>query len=217
MTHFMVDGLQTCEPDLLVRDLKYGIGVGVPDDVRLTIDWTDDDMGFPTSEVRSTDLQSLLNFVREHWGDSDAEWFDRYVVRRVLTIDGDLPPKPRLSNVKHLGPIDSTSETFLTLVEDGFYYATKGDISLVRDTDPEGYDEDLRDTVDLMARSSFQMVDTEEWDQWSAFDNESCAPDWAEVAYRIVQSLIILWWGSLNPPDGHLVGDNATVTGRSES
>lgn len=43
-------------------------------------------MGMPRVDVSGPTRESVIEYVRENWGDDDAEWFDRYIVQRVRML-----------------------------------------------------------------------------------------------------------------------------------
>lgn len=73
---YLLTDLQACEPDELPRD----------GDVVVHLHDETDDMGFPSVDLESPTETALLDYVREHWGDEDPDWFREYVVGRVVSI-----------------------------------------------------------------------------------------------------------------------------------
>ena len=75
-TVYYVDDLQAAEPEAL-PDSPDANGV----------EWTVlpglDTMGLPRVMVAGPTRESVIAFVREHWSDDDAEWFQTYIVDRV--------------------------------------------------------------------------------------------------------------------------------------
>ena len=71
--------LQAVEPEALPA--REGLVVEVDADP--------DDYGFPRVDVVARDRDVLIAYVREHWGDDDADWFRTYVEGRVMALDLD--------------------------------------------------------------------------------------------------------------------------------
>lgn len=65
--------LQAVEPEALPA--REGLVVEVDADL--------DDYGFPRVDVVARDRDVLIEYVRWHWGDDDADWFRDYVVARI--------------------------------------------------------------------------------------------------------------------------------------
>jgi hypothetical protein len=74
---YEVAHLQAVEPDELPRDA--GVDVFVHEEL--------DGMGFNTVTLSAPDRDVLIEYVREQFGDEDAEWFQEYVVDRVTEHD----------------------------------------------------------------------------------------------------------------------------------
>lgn len=82
MSRYAVDALQACEPEELGH--RHGITVTISDEL--------DSMGFQSATIEGPTAEAVVEYVREHWGDEDGEWFDEYVVARVREVgapDGD--------------------------------------------------------------------------------------------------------------------------------
>lgn len=71
--------LQAVEPEALPA--REGLLVEVNDDL--------DGQGFPRVDVVADDRDVLIEYVREHWGDDDADWFREYVVGGVVEASMD--------------------------------------------------------------------------------------------------------------------------------
>src|SRR5262249_7671391 len=80
-SRFLVDDLQTCEPDMLpaVAGIDVSLSVGL------------DSMGFHRATVVGRSRDEVVGYVRKVWGDEDAEWFAEQVEARVIEI----PAEPR--------------------------------------------------------------------------------------------------------------------------
>jgi hypothetical protein len=77
---FTVDYLQAVEPDFL----------GKPAGIVVTLDEELDSQGFNRVTVEGPTREAVIEYVRENWGDDDADWFQEYVVDRVREV-----PAPR--------------------------------------------------------------------------------------------------------------------------
>ena len=97
--HFMVDDLQAVEPDELPRD----------GEVEVSLADEKDSMGFDRVELRARTREALLEYVREHWGDGDAAWFETYVEDRVLEVGGG-SPRPRRTLIVAFDVSEMTEE-----------------------------------------------------------------------------------------------------------
>lgn len=73
-TVYFVDDIQAVEPDELPKPPK-GVEVDVAEDL--------DSMGFPRVTVYGPTREAVIEYVREGWGDDDADWFQTYIVDRV--------------------------------------------------------------------------------------------------------------------------------------
>jgi hypothetical protein len=65
--------LQAAEPDALPA--AEGILVEIVEDA--------DEMGLPRVDVSGPSREAVLDYIRAHWGDEDADWFDEYVAGRI--------------------------------------------------------------------------------------------------------------------------------------
>lgn len=72
---YTVSYLQACEVEEILAPNDDGVRVEIMEER--------DDMGFPRVYVVAPTRETLLEFIREHWGDDDDEWFNDYVVSRV--------------------------------------------------------------------------------------------------------------------------------------
>ena len=71
---FYVNDLQAVEPDEL--EPADGIEVVLDDEL--------DGMGFNRVTVYGPTPEDVVEYVRREWGDEDPEWFEEYVVARVV-------------------------------------------------------------------------------------------------------------------------------------
>lgn len=76
---YRVAYLQAVEPEFLPTPPE-GVEVDVVEGHR-------DEMGFPRVDVTARTREAVLAYVREAWGDDDAEWFADYVEARVERVE----------------------------------------------------------------------------------------------------------------------------------
>ena len=96
--------------------------------------------------------------------------------------------------VKHL---DVRSTEFLTLVEEAWYYETKGDLALVDNGDPMGVDSDLVAVVvglAAYARENYLTVDTQQVDAQGNDLPDNLVTD-TELARRVAVALVGVLYG----------------------
>lgn len=79
---YFVDDLEAVEPDELDRTVEG---------IRITT--VPNDRGFSSATVEGPTREAVLDYVRSQWGDDDQDWFQTWVVDRILTCD-DPPPPP---------------------------------------------------------------------------------------------------------------------------
>lgn len=135
--------LQAVEPDALPA--REGIIVEVDPDL--------DDMGFPRVDVVARDRDTLIAYVREHWGDDDADWFRQYVVGGIIEAPMDFAdycdvtgqsytgqaPDEKEANMSGSGVPETTPDDPVVKV----VWKDEGDfgfITLVRLSDMDGHD-----------------------------------------------------------------------------
>lgn len=83
-SHFVVGHLQAAEPNALPSS----------DTIRVVRDPDLDDMGLARVSVHAATREAVIEYVREHWGDEDALWFETYVVGRVESVSGGFASVP---------------------------------------------------------------------------------------------------------------------------
>jgi len=79
---FMVDDLQSTDPEFLAP--MEGITVSLSPEK--------DSMGFDRATVEGPTREAVIAYVRREWGDEDPEWFQEWVVDRVVEVErsGDI-------------------------------------------------------------------------------------------------------------------------------
>ena len=80
--------------DLQAADLE---GLPAEDGVRVSVALGFDSMGLPRVEVEGPTPEAVLAYVRQGWGEDDADWFAEHVVARLQSrvIAPASPAEPR--------------------------------------------------------------------------------------------------------------------------
>lgn len=189
--NYVVEDIQCVEPDALEAP---------PAGVCVVVDWNPDSMGFPRADVYGETKADLFRYARSQWGGDDATggWYTEYVVGGVQVINEARRATLRDATIRHLGPIDTSSESFMRLVEDSWYYETKGEINVSAEEGEEPgelHDNPLRRLISQMASNAQTYIDATACEQFDYRGNtlEDVTP--GELAHRVARALSILWFG----------------------
>ena len=94
----------------IVTDIQATHVEALPQDGGVSVTWDEDErdsMGFHRVAIIGPTAEAVAEYVREHWGDEDGEWFASYVVGRIERIEqhaltvADLDAT--LADERHLG------------------------------------------------------------------------------------------------------------------
>lgn len=149
------------------------------------------------------DATALLASALVSW-EGDSEDYLRDSTEGV--ISGTFPPadEPDVPTTPDAEALDAspedeasdTTEARRRAVEEAWYEHTKGEMSIVEEDDPDGYDRQLAAIIDGMYEHARQQITGFAVEQWGPTRVELTQEQaLADIPRRIVEALALLWYG----------------------
>lgn len=180
---FRLSDLQAVEPE----SLKSTEGV--------LVEISEERDPFAHADLVAASAEEIAEYVREHWGDDDGDWFANYVVARIIEVPADYTEYRFPGNVERF---DADSHAFLASVEDAWTAETKGELWLTALPESGLQDEvdtDLATLISRLAEATAENIRLTAAEQIDAAGNTLDNVTAAEIARRVVVALNVLFYG----------------------